>query len=69
MTKEIKISIILLLLGESLFAVNKYLLGNKTDIITDIPSGLLIGVSMGLKITALIILIIQITKKEQTPKK
>ena len=68
MTKEIKISIILLLLGEALFAVNKYLLGNKTDIITDIPSGLLIGASIGLKITALIILIIQITKKETSTK-
>lgn len=69
MTKEIKISIVLIIMGEALFLVNKYLLGDKTGNITNFTSGVLVGISLGLKLTALIILIIKIAKKEKATKK
>lgn len=69
MTKEIKISIVLIIMGEALFLVNKYLLGDKTGNITNFTSEVLVGISLGLKLTALIILIIQIAKKEKATKK
>lgn len=69
MTKEIKISIVLIIMGEALFLVNKYLLDDKTGNITNFTSEVLVGISLGLKLTALIILIIQIAKKEKANKK
>ena len=69
MTKEIKISIVLIIMGEALFLVNKYILVDKTGNITNFTSGVLVGISLGLKLTALIILIIQILKKEKSTKK
>ena len=63
MNKQIKIGISLVVIGELLYFIQSYLSKNYTNL-NDFISGLILGLSIGINLIGIIILIISTTKKE-----
>lgn len=63
MNKQLKIGISLVVIGELLYFIQSYLSKNYTNL-NDFISGLILGLSIGINLIGIIILIISTTKKD-----
>ena len=63
--KKLKTGIILIVLGNIFSLVNNYFTGKETTAFGDFTQGLLLGLSVGMNLIGIILIIIYISKKEK----
>ncbi|MGI5897784.1 MAG: hypothetical protein ACOX6Q_01325 [Candidatus Dojkabacteria bacterium] len=63
--KNIKVGISLIILGNILYILNEYFSGNETTAFGEFSQGLLLGLSVGMNLIGIILIIIYISKKER----
>lgn len=63
MNKQLKIGINLVVIGELLYFIQSYLSKNYTNL-NEFISGLILGLSIGINLIGIIILIVSTTKKD-----
>lgn len=62
MLKKIKTSVFLIILSEILYWILNYLSSNNNSSFGDFASGLLLGISVGIKLIGIVLLIVCIVK-------
>lgn len=60
-----KIGILMIILGNILYLAYTFFVGNETTPFGEFSSGLLLGLSIGINLTGIILLVIYISKNEK----
>ncbi len=69
MLKKLKVSLILIVLGNVLYWILSFLSNSNNSVFSEFTSGLLLGISIGINIIGILLLIYYIVKYEQNSKK
>ena len=69
MIKNVRVSAVLLILGEMLYWLLPYFSENSTSNFSEFISGILLGLSVGMKIIGIILLLISIAKYSKNENK
>ena len=69
MIKNVRVSAVLLILGEMLYWLLTYFFKNSTSNFSELTSGILLGLSVGMKIIGIILLLISIAKYSKNENK
>ena len=69
MIKNVRVSAVLLILGEMLYWLLTYFFKNSTSNFSELTSGILLGLSDGMKIVGIILLLISLAKYSKNENK
>lgn len=69
MIKNVRVSAVLLILGEMLYWLLTYFFKNSTSNFSELTSGILLGLSVGMKIVGIILLLISLAKYSKNDNK
>ena len=69
MLRRLKISIILLILGNVLYLASSFLSNSNNSAFSEFTSGLLLGIAVGINIIGILLLIYYIVKYDENSKK
>lgn len=69
MIKNVRVSAVLLILGEMLYWLLTYFFKNSTSNFSELTSGILLGLSVGMKIVGIILLLISLAKYSKNENK
>jgi hypothetical protein len=61
--KKLKVGIFLIVLGNILSLLNEYFTGNETTAFGDFTQGLLLGLSVGMNLIGIILIVVYVAKK------
>lgn len=67
--KSLKISAVLIILGNMLYWILEYFASNDVSSFSEFTSGLLLGLSVGINVVGIILLVYYIVKKDQKKEK